>query len=119
MFRTPVPEDEVPVLQQKTSNGGSAVSRWGVVQQRWNVRRSEKMVEDSLLAIGAAARRLSARVCGKLKDVVYLYSCFSGCGSGGERGEFPKRSKGADCKSAAVVLRRFESYTRHASMAQW
>ena len=29
------------------------------------------------------------------------------------RGEIPERSKGADCKSAAVVLRRFESSSPH------
>lgn len=58
-------------------------------------------MQDGLLPTRAAARRLSARVCKKSKDVVYLYSCFSGPGSGGEWGEFPKRSKGADCKSAA------------------
>src|SRR5262245_37085382 len=28
-------------------------------------------------------------------------------------GEIPERSKGADCKSAAVVLRRFESSSPH------
>ncbi len=31
----------------------------------------------------------------------------------GRRGEIPERSKGADCKSAAVVLRRFESSSPH------
>ena len=35
-------------------------------------------------------------------------------------GEMPERPKGADCKSAGVCLRRFESFSPHsASVVQW
>ena len=33
-------------------------------------------------------------------------------------GEIPERPKGADCKSAGVYLRRFESFSRHHFLRQ-
>ena len=41
------------------------------------------------------------------------YFCFSVCKVSKTFGEIPERPNGADCKSVALQLRRFESYPPH------